>query len=491
MNSKEFSAAEKLRIFLFAGLLGLFVGRAPEYASLFLLVGTIGCIGMWYAKNFWIGVAATFFLSLGYASGWMGMQLQNDELPLHHHETISFSGRVVSFADKREKTNRVFVRTDHPRGKLLLVTSPETNLAYGDEILVSGKLAPPQNFGDFRYDKFLKRFGVQTIVQHPERVEIQARGKGSLLPHAAQSLREWMAQNLKMTLPIPHAPLAMGLLLGVKEELPSWTQNDFRNAGLMHLLVVSGFNVTIVIFLISFLLEKFGRRVALGGSLLALLFFLLVTGGEAPVLRASLMGGLVLFGRSMGRGADTRNLLLLCAGIIGLANPQILHSDIGFWLSFCATAGILFGTPVLERAFKWIPDFWKMRTILSVTLAAQLAVLPILGLTFGQFPFVGLVANVFAEPFVPLAMFFSFVSTIASALPLVIAKMVSIPAFVILEILLQIARFFGQVAPIFIPTLVAKLGLFLFTVFFLWANFSHTFEKILQDSEMARSRNNK
>jgi competence protein ComEC len=172
---------------------------------------------------------------------------------------------------------------------------------------------------------------------------------------------------------------------------------------------------------------------------LALLFFVAMTGAEAPVLRAAIMGGIVAWAAYMGRFSDARNLVFLSMVLIGIAQPRIVQTDIGFFLSSIATLGIVLGTPVMERVLGWVPNRFELRTMLAVTLSAQIAVFPILGLYFGNFPLIGVLSNLFAEPIIPLSMVFSFGSSILGILPETIARILGIPGFILIEFLLQVA----------------------------------------------------
>jgi len=337
-----------------------------------------------------------------------------------------------------------------------------TNLDYGNKISIQGKLIFPTSFtADFDYRKYLKIFGVQTIIKNPAKFSVLAQNQGNWFLQKAKIARNWLEKNLERSLPNPHAKIAMGVLLGVKNELPKWTKTDFQNSGLMHLLVVSGTNVAIVIMALGFLLRKFGRRISFAGSLLALLFFVLMTGADAPILRAALMGGIAGLAIAWGKMSDARNLVLLSAVIIGLFQPQVVQNDLGFALSFGATLGILVFFPIFEKKIRGIlknkddsPLIKGARgifVILGVSLSAQIAILPILNKSFGYFPLGGIPANLFSEPLMPFIMFFSFISTLAGAFPLFLAKIIAIPAYILIEILLQIAHFFAGIPVLELP----------------------------------------
>ena len=268
----------------------------------------------------------------------------------------------------------------------------------------------------------------------------------------------------------------MGVLLGVKKSLPEFTTEDFKNSGLMHLLVVSGSNVAIVLVAISFLFARLGRPISIFMSLLALIFFVAMTGGDAPVLRAALMGGGVALANILGRGADSKNILLLSALAFIIINPFIVLYSAGFHLSFLATLGIIILSPHLQNFFARInlTNFFGLRTVLAVSLSAQIFVLPVLSYNFGTFPLSGILANLVAEPIMVFTMAFSFLSILTGGLPFLIAKILAIPSFIFIESLLWVAKIFGQIPPIKINKPFSLCVLVLLIIFSLYSFLSDT-----------------
>jgi competence protein ComEC len=343
-------------------------------------------------------------------------------------------------------------------------------------VAFQGKITQPRNFEDFDYEAYLKRFGVQALVRSPKNfTTLSSQTGGNVFLRNAKKVRDFLAHNLEKSLPMPHAQIAMGILLGVKNQLPPATGQDFKNSGLQHLLVVSGSNVSIVIIFITFFLKKFGRQAIFLGVVPALIFFIAMTGADPPILRAGIMGGMVAFAASMGRLSETRNLVLFSAVIMGIWNPRIIQNDIGFFLSTFATMGIILGVPVLYRILGFLPEKFGLRMLLTVSLAAQIAVLPILGYHFGTFPMVGVIANLFSEPLVPLGMGASFSSALTGILPEPMAKVLAIPAYCILEMLLQIAHFFGKVPPLSISKNFSILCAYGVVGFFFYGSFARNF----------------
>jgi len=188
--------------------------------------------------------------------------------------------------------------------------------------------------------------------------------------------------------------LVAGFLVGDDRGLPARVAADFRAAGLSHLLVVSGANVSLALALIAPLLRRFGLLGRLAGGLAALVVFAAMTRFEPSVLRAGAMSGLALLASFLGRPvAGLRLLALAVAGLV-LIDPFLVHS-LGFGLSCAASAGILL---VAEPISRLLPGPQLIREPLAVTTAAQMGVAPVALPAFGELPLAALPANVAAAP---------------------------------------------------------------------------------------------
>ena len=474
-NVQNLRPSEHLRMGLIAFLVGIFVPISGFYMEV-LVVCVLFVVAAVIFRKYPFVVLAIFCFAI-FWGGWRGdFDFRNDELASLVGEEVMVEGTVTTAPDVREDTVRAFVETD--KGNFLLVRDQPAVLSYGEQIRVTGKVTRPSSFGDFDYGAYLRRWGAQVIIKNPSGFEVIGSGAGNVFVRSAQGMRLWLEDNVRRGLPDPHATIAVGVLLGVKSELPVWTQEDFKRSGLQHLLVVSGSNVAIVLAVVAMALARFGRRAVLIGSLFALFWFVLLVGFDAPVLRAAVMGGVVGIAAALGRFSDARTLILLSGVIIGLVNPLIVRQDIGFHLSFLATVGIVLGTPVLLAWFSKLSEnkWWKIVALmLAVSCAAQVAVLPVLGRSFGVFPVSGIVANLLAEPLVPLAMGGATVTALLGWLPTIVVKMISVPTFVVIEGLLWVAYLFGQVPPVEIPGWVTIFSFVVVLGFGLWGMLSRGF----------------
>ncbi len=217
--------------------------------------------------------------------------------------------------------------------------------------------------------------------------------------------RNLITARIKSVLPTDEAELTTGILYG-DQDLSASMKDLFQRAGLMHLVAVSGSNVTIVVSVLLGLVLALGfsRRQGfwiVSGGLLAFVGFV---GFGASVLRAAVMGWLVILARHVGRLPSTGHLLLLAAAFLNLCNPWLLAFDPGFALSFLATWGLLAWTPLVNRKLKFVPNVLSCRESLACTCGATLMTAPYMAWIFGYMSLAGLLTNALALPLVPWTM---------------------------------------------------------------------------------------
>lgn len=224
-----------------------------------------------------------------------------------------------------------------------------------------------------------------------------------------QPLRTNLSNKIDEILPYPESVLLSGILLGNQSELPYYLKKQLQTTSTIHIIVVSGQNLTILAGFVINLPAFLGRRKTIILTLFVILFYSLITGFGVPVIRAAMMAGLTFTGKLLGREATGWWILLIIAGFMLLYQPNWLL-NISFQLSFLATFGVLIVAPIFIKAFKKIPGI--LREDLAVTLAAQLMVVPVLAYNFNQISLAGLLANLFVLWSVPAVMIAGFTALI-------------------------------------------------------------------------------
>lgn len=267
------------------------------------------------------------------------------------------------------------------------VADPGTNLR-GE-----GWLIP---LGSDGFDRARQRLGAQASL-HLVETEIVDEARGA--HGVARRVRDGLHTAVSDLDP-RHAALIEGLTIGDTSGFAPETISQFRASGLSHVLAVSGSNVAIVVAAMLVALRGLSLVVRVAAGFAALCLFVLVVGPDASVLRAGVMGAATLLCLLRGRQGEPLAILALAVITVVGVRPAMLYS-VGMHLSVAATAGIvLFSTPLSLR-MSWLPE--PLRVMLSATLAAQVAVAPILMLVFGEISVTAPLANFLALPVVGVA----------------------------------------------------------------------------------------
>lgn len=328
---------------------------------------------------------------------------------------VSIEGVVTDEPDERDLNTRLTFQPTGSEGKILLVVSTFPTYQYGDLLRVTGKLEKPKTFETddnsgrtFNYPAYLAVRGIGAIMYQP-RVKRLEGGGGFRFVSKLFQLKHAFLTHLDQALPEPESSLLGGLVVGGKRSLGDLWQERLRRAGLVHLVVLSGYNLTIVGAAIAGLFSYFRlrRSLALALSALAIIIFAIMVGGGASVIRAAVMALIVIIARLTGRIYEAGRALAAAVLLMVIINPLILLNDIGFQLSCLATAGLIYGEPLFERWFHFMPKRFGFRSTVATTVAAQVAVLPLILYSMGQLPPYALLTNVLVVPIVPLAMLLS------------------------------------------------------------------------------------
>jgi competence protein ComEC len=314
---------------------------------------------------------------------------------------------------------------------------------YGDRIKAEGELSYPRAFetGEgrvFAYDEFLALTDVRYLMSFAS-IDMIKQREGLSLMATALSLKRWFLDGLGLSLPEPHAGLAGGITVGDKRGLGEALSSTFQTTGLSHIVVLSGYNIMIVLVFLERLLRAFGARVHLVLAVIVALFFVLMTGFASASVRAACMAIIAVIGRMTGRTYLALRALVSVAVIMLIFEPHLLFYDPGFQLSIVATWGLIVIAPLIEVKLTRVTKGLDLRAILASTIGTQIAVLPLLLYQTGILSFVSLPANMLVLPIVPMAMLASFVAGFFGALVGPLAPIVGAPAYVLLQYMITAA----------------------------------------------------
>ncbi len=390
---------------------------------------------------------------------------------------MTFEGEIAREPDERSTTTHLYVRTD--QGLILVVTPRGGEWNYGDQVRVTGEVERPKAFQtdlgrEFDYRGYLLAKGAAYMTSFAE-VELVDTGAGNPLISTILSVKHAFMAKLEGLIPEPEAGLGLGLLLGVKRALGDDLETAFRRSGIIHIVVLSGYNLAIVSgFILWVLGAMFGRRFSAIIGIIGILAFAIMVGLSATVIRASIMAILLLLLGLTGRVYLVSRGLFVAGALMILWNPYSLAFDVGFQLSFLATLGLIVVAPYLEERLKLVPNKWiSAREFLVATLATQLFVMPILLYQVGEFSVVAVVVNVLVLPMVPVAMLLSFLTGLAAFVFPPLASVLALLTYVSLTYIVHLAEWFSAlplaafVVPAF-PFWLVPVGYALIAWFLWW-----------------------
>jgi len=390
-------------------------------------------------------------------------------------QTVTLVGQIMSAPEPRE--NNIMLEVKTTTDKILVSVNRYDVVSYGDVVEVSGKLSQPESFvtdlgRTFDYPGYLKAKGIEYRISFAQ-VKVLEPAKSNWFLSGLFNFKTEFMENVTEHIPDPAAALGGGLLLGIKQALGEELENAFRRTGIIHIVVLSGYNVMLVVIFVMFVLGYFlPKKPRIIFGIVAIATFALLVGLSATVLRASIMASLLLLIQATGRTYDVLRGLLVAATIMVLINPYILVYDVGFQLSFLATAGLILLAPHIEKVFLKVTNFLGARSFIVATIATQIAVLPLLLYKIGEFSVVAVIVNVLVLPMVAAAMLLTFLTGLLAFISPLLASVVAVPAYWSLQYINEIALWFSALpfAAFIVPPFPFYLVPLLYIVlgFLLW-----------------------
>lgn len=433
----------------------------PLYICM-LLLGAVFIYG-WVWHRLFVNVVwgalliAGIFVSLGFVRmEYAWSKVGTSPLAQLVGDKVVLEGVVVREPERRERTLVLYVKTD--TDVVAVFADRYETIQYGDSVKISGTLKKPKSFvtdlgRTFYYPGYLLARGVEYTISFP-RIEYINSGQGNTLIGILLKIKAKFVQALGGSLPEPAHGLGVGLLLGVKSGLGSELEEAFRATGIIHIVVLSGYNILLVVTFVSFLLTCIvPPRTRLVCGLIVIICFALMVGLSATVVRACIMAAICLVAQTFGRVYEVLRGLL-CAGMIMLIiNPFLLVFDVGFQLSFLATLGLVLGTPLATPFLSNVRLPRSFKELAVATVVTQIAVLPVLLYQIGEFSIVSVLVNILVLPMVPVAMLLTFITGFIAILSPLLATILVYPTYLALQYIVMVAQFFASLpwAVLYIP----------------------------------------
>jgi competence protein ComEC len=300
------------------------------------------------------------------------------------------------------------------QGLLLARLPAGASFAYGDRVQLQGKLETPPENEDFSYRNYLANHGIYSTMFYPAMSLLQQDQGNPFFP-ALYTFRQHALEVVYSLYPDPEASLMAGILLGVQSGIPQDVMEAFRLTGTSHIIVISGFNITIIAAMFTLVFSRvLGVRKGAAVAVIGIILYTLLVGANPAVVRAAILGILTLIGLQLGRRQEGLNSLLIVAAFMAIITPTVLW-DVSFQLSFAATLGIMIYADPLTQGFtnfaaRFLPSDKASRLAAPVgeffllTLAAQLTTLPLMIYYFKRLSLTALIANPLILPAQPALM---------------------------------------------------------------------------------------
>jgi competence protein ComEC len=455
-----------LIVLVIAWLLGILAADVVHLPAALLAVvaggGALLAVGVRYYPTQRLAALALACAALG------GLRLELAHVPttaqsvwqLNERGDLTLEGVVVEDPKRTADGQRVLLMAEHAeqngraqitKGLVLAKLPPYPERRYGDRLRLTGTLTTPREAerpGQFDYRAYLARKRIFTLME-PTSAQLVSERNTSPVWAALLDLRDGARRVLLRELPEPQASLAIGILLGLQSSIPADMSATFSATGTSHILVISGWNISIIAAALYSAAEglRLAKRKAFWAILITIWLYTLFVGATPTVIRAAVMGTIVVIGQRLERPAYAWTTLFAACWAMTLWDPQTLW-DMGFQLSALATASLfafgkgtealLLRTPLRVAWLDWA------REALTATLAAQILALPLILYQFGNLSIVAPIANVALLPMVPSAMLFGAIALVGGMIWLTLGQWLALPAYLFLAWLTEGARFFAS-----------------------------------------------
>ncbi|MFH1207046.1 MAG: ComEC/Rec2 family competence protein [Patescibacteria group bacterium] len=380
-----------------------------------------------------------------------------EDIDFYNGSATRFLGVVADEPDVRQDSVKLSIETsrtdaENASGRVLVTVPTYPSYHYGDLLEISCEIATPGQIAlddgsgrIFDYEAYLSRYEIHSVCYRPQSVLMRGEGYGSWIMAGLFDIKNRLILAMQEIAAEPFSSLLGGILLGAKKAMPPDLMTGFNRTGITHIVALSGFNITIIAMALSALTQRMAlpRRMSFWVSCLCIGIFVVMTGAQASAVRAGIMGGLVLLGRELGRLSRITNVLVFAATCMVVINPRILSFDAGFQLSFLATLGLVYLSPVFERWFshRLVPGW--LSTTLAATMSAIFFTAPLIAYQFGRLSIVAPLVNLLIVPVIPLTMGLGFGAVVLALAWLPLGSVAGWFVGLILRYIVAVTEFFS------------------------------------------------
>lgn len=423
----------------FLGILFVLIFIALSLFFIFLFFNKI-------KKAMFIIIISLSFFAYGGISIYNAENAYSKTFDGFYNQPVTIEGYVDSEIESSDgklkfymKTNKIICEQKEKKvnGKLLINVSDNNGylernnaFSYRASIYFTGNIEKPKsavNPGGFNYKRYLAGLGVSGTVYLRNSSDVGLSGfkGGGWLHKLGFSIKNYVLKIIEFSLDKNQAGLLSGMIIGYKDGLDENAYNAFSKAGLTHIMVASGMNVAFIILPLTYILKKMriGRSATSILIIAVLILFVFVAGFSASVVRAVIMGIIILVGKLVMRETDIFTSISAAAIILLSINPYTLF-DIGFQLSFSATISLVMFYPKIKECidYKYIPNI--ISDTLAATIAAQIGVVPITLYYFNNLSTISILSNLLVVPVVQIITIIGFVMVFAGIVNIHLAVLI-------------------------------------------------------------------
>jgi len=367
---------------------------------------------------------------------------QDGEFSSFYDQEIGFTGVIINEPEQRINQQKFEFETEEIPGKILITTEIYPKYQYGDKLEIFGKLIEPAVFEDFDYQAYLAKDKIYLTIYYPS-IKLIEQNQANWFFQRIFNFKDKLRKVIEQTLLPPQNSVLKAVFLGDKFGLSNELKDKLNISGTRHIVAISGMHIIIwsQIILYLALAISLWRSQAFYFVITILALYILMIGAPASAVRAGIMAGLLLFAQKMGRLRSADRAVVFAATIMLLINPWLIKSDVGFQLSFMATLSIIYLKPILDQKTEKLPNYFKIKDIITMTLAAQLGTLPLLIFHFGRLSLISPIANLLIVPLLPGIMILGMVLVMTGLIWLPLAKLISWPIWFLLTYLIKVVDY--------------------------------------------------
>lgn len=430
---RRFHASYLLAWFGLGLLLGLLAGRNIRlgFDAGLLFVGLSLTLGAFHARRWWsVPLVVLAGLCLGLLRG---SEVGNDYTQYTHlfgkQVTLRgvMNGDAQSTGGGRQKitVQNVKIGDISYRGEVFVTLFGRSDLKRGDTVTVYGTLRD----GFASYGASISSGRVAKIERTNDVV---------------RDIRERFAKSVRMFVMEPMASLGLGFVVGQRSALPETLDEQLKVVGLTHIVVASGYNLTILVRFVMRLFSRYSRYLAFVGSLLMIFGFVMFSGLSPSMNRAVIVTVLSLLAWYVGRRFHPVLLVTYVASATAFYNPMYVWGDLGWYLSFFAFAGILIVAPLVIALLYRRRGPSSFEQLVIETLSAEVMALPLVALTFSAVPAFALLANVLVAPLIPVAMVLTALTGIIGMISATLVGVVALPTTVLIGYMIAVVEWIAS-----------------------------------------------